>query len=164
MAITGQGQPTHVVSQNHRIWLWHWQIAHISNTCIVGASKLVDGIDLDMENKQYNLVEILLNSDNSDNSNKFKLDKAPPLNNIYILSPETAVIQQTTNNRNILNRLCIPYIRSKSSQIVKKDKSMTATTNKLEEVYVDIWEAHKPASQSESLYVDIHICKSTRKT
>lgn len=45
MAIYGQGRPTHLMSQNKRVRLWHRQLAHISNARVVRASKLIDSID-----------------------------------------------------------------------------------------------------------------------
>lgn len=68
MAITGRGRPTHFVSQNKRIHLWHRRLAHISNAHIVRASKLVDGVSLDPHNKEYDSTEVLVDSDNSDMS------------------------------------------------------------------------------------------------
>lgn len=38
-----------------------------------------------------------------------------------------------------LNKLCALFIGSKSTQIVKKNKYMTPTTNKFEEMYADLW-------------------------
>ena len=92
----------------------------------------MDGIDLNIVNKDYNLAEVLLNSDDSDNSNKFNLnnDKALFLTNTSIFYLKKAVIQQTTSNSNIFNKLCMPYVKNKSSQTVQKDKSITVITTK----------------------------------
>lgn len=46
MAMTGPRRPIHFVSQNKRICLGYYRLAHISNVRIVRASKLVDNIDL----------------------------------------------------------------------------------------------------------------------
>lgn len=94
MAITGWGRPTHFVSQNKRIRLWHQQLGYTINARVVRVFKLVDGIDLDMENKEYDSAEVLLNSDDLNNSDKFNSnnDKAPPLINTSVPSPKTAVI------------------------------------------------------------------------
>lgn len=64
MAIIGWGQLTYLVSQNKSIQLWHQQLGHISNAHRVKAFKLVDSIDLDIKNKEYDPKEVLLNFDN----------------------------------------------------------------------------------------------------
>lgn len=66
----------------------------MSNARVVRAYKLVDNIDFHMKNKEYNPVEVLLDSDNSDNSDKFNFnnDKALLLTNTSVFSPKTAVI------------------------------------------------------------------------
>lgn len=120
MAIIEQDQLTHLVSQNKRIQLWQPQLRHISNTRIVKVSKLVDGIDLNMKNKEYNPAKVLFNSDDSNDSNKFNPnnDKAPSLTDTSVSSPETAVIQQTTSDPNNFNKLYISCIGNKSSQTI----------------------------------------------
>lgn len=94
MAITRQGLSTYLVSQNKLIWLLHWQPENINNVRIVKAFKLVDGINFDMENKEYNLAEVLFDLNNSDNSNKFNPnnDKTLLLTNTNVPSPGIAVI------------------------------------------------------------------------
>ena len=52
---------------------------------------------------------------------------------------------------------------NKLTQIVRRDKSMTITTYKLEEVYTNLWGLYKPPSQSGSIYSIILICKYSRK-
>lgn len=68
MAMTGRGRPTHLVSQNKRVRLWHRRLAHISNARVLRAAKLVDGMKLDNE-KEYDPAEVLIDSDDSDVSN-----------------------------------------------------------------------------------------------
>lgn len=65
MVIIGRGQPTHLVSQNKRICLWHRQLANTSNARVVRASKLVDNIELGPE-KEYDLAEVLIDWEESD--------------------------------------------------------------------------------------------------
>ncbi len=67
MAIGGKGQPTHFVSQNKQIRLWHRPLVHVSNARVVRASKLLDGVDLGPDNKEYDQAEVFIDSDNSDN-------------------------------------------------------------------------------------------------
>lgn len=66
IAMTGQGRPIHLVSKNERICLWYRRLAYVSNAQILTASRLINSIDLDTKNKEYNPVEILIESDESD--------------------------------------------------------------------------------------------------
>lgn len=67
MAIIGQGRPTHLVSKNKRIRLWHQRLAHVSNSRVVKASKLVEGINLGPA-KEYDLTEVFVDLEDLDNS------------------------------------------------------------------------------------------------
>lgn len=58
MIIMGRGWPTHLVSRNKRIRLWYWELAQISKTQIVRASKLVEAIDQCLAQK-YNQLKYL---------------------------------------------------------------------------------------------------------
>lgn len=55
--------------------------------------------------------------------------------------------------------MCAPYVGSKSTRVVKRDKIMTLTTNKLKEVHIDLWGPHNPSSQFESGYATIFMCE-----
>lgn len=55
-----------LISRNKRICLWHWRLAPISNAYIVEITKLVDGNHLEQKNKEYNFVEVVVDSDDSD--------------------------------------------------------------------------------------------------
>lgn len=74
MAMTGQGQLTHLVSKNKCIQLWYWRLAHINNTRVVRASRLVNNIALTSQNTEYNSANILIDSDNSDRFNLSDFD------------------------------------------------------------------------------------------
>lgn len=126
---------------------------------------MVNGIDLDRKNKEYDPAEVLLNSNNSDDFEKFNFnnDEAPFFTNTSVCSPKTVIIQQTTSDFNILDKLYMLCIGSKSSQIIRKDKSMTANTSKLEQMHTDLWEPHKPAFKSGSSHAGIFIYKHTQK-
>ncbi len=167
MAITGRGQPTRLVSLNKRIRLWHRQLAHISNARIVRASKLIDGISLDQNDREYNLAEVFIDLDNSDASDCSDQEESP----IQLLAESVAevtsraTVQQTRiEDLEDLDKLCTPCVRSKSTRVVRRNKSMTATTNKLKEIHADLWGSHDPLSQSGSIYAAILICEHTRKT
>lgn len=68
------------------------------------------------------------------------------------------------NDNDALDKLCTPCVGSKSTRVVRRNKSMTPTTNKLEEVHADLWGPHDPPSQFGSTYAAILICEHTRKT
>lgn len=89
--------------------------------------------------KEYNLVEVLVGLDNSNSDALQTSDNSKIINNNINTThkPKPAIAYQATNN-NIFNKLCILYIRSKSTQTVKKDKSKMITISKLEEVYADL--------------------------
>ena len=162
MAITGQGRLTHFVSQNKRIRLWHRQLAHISNARVVRASKLVDGIDLDNNNKEYNPAEVLIDSDDSDMSELSDPDEEPLTQHPSAKATPTTVVRQIrTEDSDVLDKLCTPCVGSKSTQVVRRNKSMTPTTDKLEEVHADLWGPHDPPSQSGSTYAAILMCEHT---
>ena len=165
MAITGGGRPTHLVSQNKRIHLWHRRLAHISNACIVRAFKLVDGINLDNNSKEYNLAEVLIDSDNSDMSELSDSDKKSLIQHLLTkVTPTTVVRQIKTEDSDVLDKLCTLCVGSKSTRVVQRNKSMTPTTDKLEEVHTNLWGLYNPPSQSNSTYATILICKHTQKT
>ncbi len=81
MAIRGKGRPTHLVSQNKRIRLWHRRLAHVNNARVVRAFKLVDGVDLGPDNKEYDPAEVFIDSDNSDNSEASANENDLPVDN-----------------------------------------------------------------------------------
>lgn len=69
----------------------------------------MDNINFDMKNKKYDFTEILLNSDDLDNSDKFNFnnDKALSLINTNISSLKITVIWQIMSDPNILDKLYI---------------------------------------------------------
>lgn len=137
MTMIGQGQPTHLISQNKHICFWHYCLIYISNTWVVRASRLTNGIDLDIENKEYNPIEVLIKSDESGIANLLDTEKLP---GIYI-----AQVCQT-RAKDIFNKLYKSYVESKSTQVIRHNKSITAMTNKLEEVYTNLLGPHDPSS------------------
>ncbi len=50
------------------------------------------------------------------------------------------------DDNDALDKLCIPYVRSKLTQIIRRNKSMTPTINKLEEGHADLWFLYNPPS------------------
>ncbi len=106
-------------------------------------------------------AEVLVDLDNSDVLVSSNEEKSP-----IQLSTETpiAAIHQIIKNANTINKLCTPFIASKSIWVVRRNKSMTTIINKLEEVHADFWDPHNSPSQSKSIYVVILMCKYIRKT
>lgn len=165
MAITGRGRPTNLLSQNKRIRLWHRRLAQVSNARVVRAAKLVDGINLDIEDKGYDPVEVIIDSDDSDVSDS-DADPDPHIDDPPNTqpAPEVAHATKTDKNNDLLDKLYTPCVGSKLTQVVRRHKAMTPTSIKLEEVHVDLWGPHDPPSQSGSIYSTILMCEHTRKT
>lgn len=119
------------------------------------ASRLIDDINLDIKNKEYNLIEVLIELDEFDVSD---LSNSKELPNIQI-----ALIYQI-KVKDILDKLCKLYIKSKLIQVVRYNKSMMATIDILKKVHINFWGLHNPLLQSENIYIAILICEYTRKT
>ena len=159
--MTGWGRPIHLVSKNKSIRIWHQQLAHASNSRVMRAARLTDGIKLkDVHSKKYDPTEVLIESDDSDVSDSedsafpmtlATMPVAPPLSipasalmavappfptPPIILTLILAGIQK--NDLDNLDKLCIPCIGSKSTQIIRRNKYITTTTNKLEEVHTHL--------------------------
>lgn len=58
---------------------------------------------------------------------------------------KTAVVfQAETEDSDIFDKSYILYIRSKSTRIVRQNKNMTITFNKLKKVYANLWRPYDP--------------------
>lgn len=73
-------------------------------------------------------------------------------------------VKMEVDKGNILEKLCTTCVRSKSTQVVERDQSITPMTNKLEEVYADLLGPRNSPFQSGSSYAVILIYKHTWKT
>lgn len=122
---------------------------------MIKASKLTDGIDLDLA-KEYNPAEVFVDSENSDADSSG--DDSQPKHSV------ARQFKADTDNINALDKLCAPCVGSKLTRVVRRNKSMTPTTSKLEEVHADLWGPHDSPSQSGSAYAAILMCEHTRKT
>ncbi len=172
MTTTGQGQPTHLVSQNKRIRLWHRRLAHASNAQVVKASKLVNGVNLSLA-KDYNPAEVLVDLEDSDIED-FGEDSQPeskstqhlikPANIDLGLAAHQLRTADIANDSEVLDKLCTPCVGSKSTRIVRRNKNMCPTTSKLKQVHADLWGPNDPPSQSQSTYAVILMCEHTQKT
>lgn len=125
---------------------------------MVRTFKLTDGIELNTSNDKYNSAKVFINSDNLDTLNSNSKDTA--LITQY-LAQTIASCQE--NNLDNLDKLCTLYVSSKSTRVVRQNKSITVTTKKLEEVHADLWGPHDPSSCFGSIYSTILICKHIRK-
>lgn len=127
MAITGKDWSIGLVSQNKRICLWHQQLAHVSIARILKIAKLVDNINLEPNNKRYNSAEVLIDLNDSNTSDcsdqKKSLIQNPSIQMstkiVAEVIPWTATHQIRIKDLNNPNKLCTPYIRNKSTQMVK---------------------------------------------
>lgn len=94
-------------------------------------------------NKKYDPTNVLINSNDSDISNlsndiKYWITTMPS-SNIEATATSIAIVNQTrVNNTNILDKLYISYIGSKSTWVVKHYKYMTIISNKLKKVHTNL--------------------------
>lgn len=103
------------------------------------------------------------NSNTSDYLNQRDLLIQPLIKIVAEVIPRAVVHQIRIEYLEDLDKLCTPCTRSKSTRVVSQNKSMTATTNKLKEVYVDLWDLHDSLSQLKSIYAVILMCEYIRK-
>lgn len=141
MTMTRHGRPTHLINQNKHICLSHHRLIYISNVWVVRASKLTNNINLDIKNKVYNPAEVLIESDESDVSDPSDF-KEPPDSLIIIHT----ILACPIRTKDTLDKLCGPCIKSKLTQVIRCNKSMTVTTNKLEELHANLWGSYNPLS------------------
>lgn len=83
MATVGRSCPTHLVSKNKQVRVWHRQLSHASNARIIRASKLLFGMG--NFNAKYDPSEIYSNSeyeDSDDNAGKHHSTTDTPLADI----------------------------------------------------------------------------------
>lgn len=89
----------------------------MSNVCIVRASKLVNGINLKQNNKEYNPVKVFINLNDSDTSDY--LDQASDCSDqeessvqlpAKIATIRAALYQTKIEDPNALNKLCRPCV------------------------------------------------------
>lgn len=74
------------------------------------------------------------------------------------------IIKTNNKDNDILNKLCIPYEKSKSTWVVRHNISITVISNKLKEVQADLFGLHNQKFQLRSIYTAIFISKYTWKT
>lgn len=115
--------------------------------------------------EEYDPSEVVIDSDDSEtSSNENELPANITSRPGRAAVPDMNSAHQIRNDNNGISKLCAPCVGSKSTRVVKRDKTMTPTTDKLEEVHADLWGPHNPASQSGSVYAAILMYEHTRKT
>ena len=126
---------------------------------------MVEDIDLGPP-KEYDPIEVFVDSKDLDNSeDDSRTESTLAQYTSEEVDPGSAQrIKSSIDNNNVLDKLCTPYVGSKSTRVVRRNKSMIPTTSKLEEVHADLWGPHDPSSQSGSIYAIILMCKHTQKT
>lgn len=145
----------------------------MSNMKVIRTSKLVNSVDISLKEydptkvsiEKYDLSKVVIDSNTSEtSSNKYK----PPTEITSRLGgaaiPDTNFAHQTRKDNDRVSKLCISYVSNKMTQVIRREKSMSPTTDKLEKVYVDLWGSQNPPSQSRSVYATVLICKYTQKT
>lgn len=127
---TGRGRPTHLVSKNKKVRIWHRRLGHASNARVIRASKLVDGIDI--KDNEYDPTEVFIDSDTEDDDDT----SGTPIVSGPTAPPELAASASETNS--VFDHICGPCVGSKSTRVVIRNKSMTPTRERLEEVHADL--------------------------
>lgn len=123
MQVTGRGRPTHLVSKNKRIRIWHRRFAYASNARIIRASKLLTGMG--NFNKEYNPTKIYSDSeqsnsssdnddDHADNADKTSRDTATATPSNSTMSSLLAL----SASDNDFDSLCTPCISSKQTRVL----------------------------------------------
>lgn len=125
-------------------------MTHVSNICVLRAANLINRIKLD-NNKEYNLAEIFIDF------NDFGVSENKEICTQAKTGAITTIFQATKTN--ILDKIYVPCVKSRLTETLKQNKSMTTITNKLEDVHTDFWGPYDPFSQSENIYTAILICK-----
>ena len=135
---TGRGRPTHLVSKNKKVRIWHRRLGHASNAQIIRASKLVDGIDI--KDNEYDPTKVFIDNDTEDNDDT----SGTPIVSSPTALPKLATSVSKTNS--VFDHICGLRVGNKSTQIVIRNKSMIPTRERLEEVHANLWGPHYPAS------------------
>ncbi len=120
----------------------------------------MDGIEI--KDKEYDTTEVFIDSDTEDNDDTLGGPIiSDPNASLKHLSAFTANTSETNSD---FDYICGPCVGSKSTQVVIRNKNMTSTKKKLEEVHADLWGPHHPASWSGNTYAAILMCKHSWKT
>ena len=161
MLVKRKGRLTYLLSKNPQIRLWHQRLGHASNARVIETFKLVDRIDIIIDNGQQ---EERFSSDSEDNNKDENLE--PCLNNPPALT--TTLLNKTINTSSIdldddVEQLCDHCIESKHTKIVRH-KKMTLTTRKLQEIHADLWGPHNRLLLSGKIYVGLLLDEFTCKS
>ena len=165
MQVTGRGRPTHLVSKNKKVRVWHRRFGHASNARIIRASKLLTRMG-DF-NSAYDPTEVYSDSkqSGSDNQTGSHDDEHPnsKIAPIFTTTLTKASLLATSTDNNF-DSLYTPCIASKQTRVVIQNKPMTEVNEKLEEVHVNLWGSHYPPSLSGKTYAAILLDAKTRKS
>lgn len=170
MMTQGRERPTHLVSKNKRVRIWHRRFGHASNARVIRASRLLTGMG--NFNAEYDPTEIYSDSKESESEDGNTPPPAPstaPENTLLPVEPESNPL--TTNSARTavtvdsdFDSLCSPCVASKQTRVVIRNKPMTKVEGKLDEIHVDLWGLYHPASLSGKTYAAILLDAKTRKT
>lgn len=119
----------------------------MGNARVVKISKLVNSVDIGFKEynstkvsiKKYDLFEVAIDSDNSEAFfNEYKPPADIALRPGGAAVPDTNFAYQIRSDNDGISKLYTPCIGSKSTQVVKRDKSMIPTRDKPEEIHADL--------------------------
>lgn len=157
MTIRSRGQLIHLVSKNKWVRIWYQRLRHASNARIIWASKLLTSIG-DFSAK-YNLTKVY--SDLKHSESDSEIESQPKTIHKNDLHFDNSVWIATEDD---FNSIYLPCIASKQTCMTVYNKAMTEVDEKLDEVHVNLWGPHYPASFSEKTYAAILLDAKTQKT
>lgn len=104
MTVQGRGRPTHLVSRNKRVRVWHRRMGHASNARIIRASKLLIGMG-DF-NAEYDPEEVYSDSEQSASNDDVETETTQE-------APELLTAFASHAIENDFDSTCTPCIASK---------------------------------------------------
>ena len=136
-----RGRSTYLFSKNPQISLKHRRLGYVSNTRVVGASKLTDEIDI--------LGEVHIEEQLSSDFEKDEEGENSKLPTMIIIIA-TSISGDDLNNfkETCVEQLCNSSIENKYTKIVRNRK-MTPITHKEQEIYANLWRSYDLSSLSE---------------
>lgn len=130
-----RGRPTYLLNKNPQIRLWQQRLGHISNTRVLKTSKLIDKINIMVEEDREKEQPF---SSDFEIKNENKSSESSSISNTHpTTTPLNRVTNISINSIHSVEQLCDSFIESKYIKIVKYEK-MTPTIRKLKEIHTDL--------------------------
>lgn len=140
----GRGRPTHLISKNKQIRIWHQRLSYASNARVIRALRFLTGIG-DF-NTKYDLAKVYSNFEESE----LEVERLPspslhiPEANspVGIIPAQSYTSLSEASARTIIDNnfdsFCLPCVASKQTHVIIRNKPMIKVEGKLNEVHVDL--------------------------